>query len=80
MLERVKRRLVDDWRQAWRWWSVQLHLAGTVLASLLLLVPQMPAEMQALLPPRLRLVLVGVWAVAGLAARLVKQGGSNATR
>lgn len=75
LLARLRARLVDDWRSAWRWWSTWMHVAGTAAAGLLLLTPSMPAEVQALVPVQYRALAIGAWAVAGLLARLVKQNG-----
>ena len=73
LFDRIAARLEDDWRSAWRWWSVQMHVVGTLVAALLIMVPSMPPELQQLLPTPARAGLVAVWAMAGLAARLVKQ-------
>jgi len=56
---RVRASLVDDWRDAWRWWSMRLIAIGAAYHSLLLLVPadqllwlwsMLPGETRALLP------------------------------
>jgi hypothetical protein len=75
IVERVRARLVDNWTSAWRWWSNWMHVVGTTLAGLLLLVPAMPLEVQAMVPLRYRVLAIGVWTLAGFAARLVRQGG-----
>ena len=73
MMDLLKARLVDDWREASRWWSVRLNALGAILLPLLTMVPSMPAEVQALLPPALRALLVALWCVASIAARLWAQ-------
>lgn len=69
----LKQRLVDDWHGMLRWWSVRMTLIGGLLATLLSLMPSMPAEVQAALPIRYRLVLVAVWALAALLSRVLQQ-------
>jgi hypothetical protein len=69
----MKPRLVEGWRAAWRWWSMQLHVVGTLLASALLLVPTMPQEVQDLIPPGWRAVAIGLWFAAGVLARITEQ-------
>lgn len=73
LFERLRARLVDDWREASRWWSVRINAAGAVLLPLLTMVPSMPAEIQALLPPTLRAVLVAAWCITAIGARLFVQ-------
>jgi hypothetical protein len=69
----LKERLVDDWRQATKWWSVRINALGAILLPLLMMVPSLPAEVQALFPPQLRAVLAALWCVAAIAARLIAQ-------
>lgn len=73
MLEKLKDRLVDDWCHMARWWSVRMTALGGLLSSLLIMVPAMPAEIQALLPPAARVVIVALWAAASIYARVHKQ-------
>jgi hypothetical protein len=69
----LKNRLVDDWRQASHWWSVRMNAIGALLLPVVTLVPSMPVEVQALLPPAARAVLVALWCVASIAVRLIAQ-------
>jgi hypothetical protein len=71
-------KLVDGWQRAWRWYSVQMHALGTIVLGMLLLTPQMPTEIQAIVPMKLRAVLIGLWALGGLYARVHKQPGGSA--
>lgn len=69
----VRARLVDDWREASRWWSVRINAVGVVLLPLLQMVPEMPAPIQALLPPGARAIVAGLWCVVAIGARLFAQ-------
>lgn len=75
----VSARLVDNWRDAWRWASVRLAILGGALVAVLANAPgaareifdQLPAEVRATLP---------VWAPVLITAlpilvRLIKQKG-----
>lgn len=64
---------VDNWRKAMKWWSVRMNLIGAALLPLLMLVPQMPAEIQALLPPAVRAIAAGLWCVINIIVRLKAQ-------
>lgn len=74
-MEEKKSRLVDDWRSAWKWASMWLHVIGTTVLGLFVLIPAMPKELQALIPAQWQAAVVAVWFIAGIAARLVKQRG-----
>lgn len=65
-----KPRVVNDWRHAWRWWSVQIGAAAALFGTL-------PADQQAALlalvgmrPDQLPLVL----GLAFMIGRLAQQG------
>lgn len=72
-MEWLKARLVDDWRNAWRWWSVRWNALGTVLLPLLTAVPAMPAEVQAMLPLKARALAAGLYMLVGIAFRVTQQ-------
>jgi hypothetical protein len=72
----MKIRLVPDWSKALRWWSVQLHLAATGFLAVYALVPSVPPEIAAIIPPAYRAPLLALWAVLGLAARVIEQRSS----
>lgn len=72
-LARRRPALVADWRQAWRWFSVQLHAFATTMLIVLQIAPVMPAEVQQMIPQPWGALLTGAWALLGLYARLVKQ-------
>lgn len=77
LLRTLNARFVQGWASAWRWWSVRLHVIATAAVALLLLVPSMPAEVQALVPPAWRAVAIGLWLIAGLLVRVWKQNGNG---
>ena len=74
----IKDRLVDDWRSAWKWVSVQLAVVGSLLIGWFLAYPEtilstlnmLPAELRPWCPPA---VSFGLFVLV-LAARLWKQG------
>lgn len=66
-------RLVEGWRSAWRWASVWLHVIGTAVLGLFLMIPAMPQEIQRALPLKWQAVAVAIWFALGIAARLIKQ-------
>lgn len=68
-------RLVEDWREAWRWWSVQMHLLASMVLMAVQLVPAMPGELQAIIPQPWGAVVTALWTLLGLYARVAKQRG-----
>lgn len=73
LLARLDARLVDGWRHAWRWWTVQLHIAATALLTLVVNVGALPPDMVKLVPQPWANLLLGVWGFLGLLARLWPQ-------
>lgn len=77
MLEKLEAKLVNNWRNAWKWWSMRLNLIASVAVAYLLSSPelilttlnQLPPEMRAFFPPAIGFVLFAV--VAGV--RIWKQ-------
>lgn len=65
-------KLVDDAKQAWRWFSMW---ALGVLAALPLVWAELPPETHALIPDAVRPWIITAVALAGIAGRLVRQGG-----
>lgn len=63
-------KLVDDARQAWRWFSIW---ALGALGALPVIWTQIPPESQALIPPEWRPWVLLVIALAGIAGRTIKQ-------
>ena len=74
MIDKFDKWFVADWRQCWRWLSVHAHLIGTAVLGIVLLAPSLPDEVQAVVPVKWRALVLAVWAVLGLLARLKKQG------
>lgn len=64
-------KLVSDWRQAWRWFSIQIF----VLAGALPLVwAQLPPDAKAMLPETWEPWVLAALAVAGIVGRVIDQG------
>ncbi len=51
---RLRARLVDDWCQAWRWWSIRAAALFGVVATYLLAAPETLVQVIAMLPAELR--------------------------
>ncbi len=47
-------RLVDNWRTAWRWWSIRLAALLGFVATYLLAAPETLVQVINTLPPELR--------------------------
>lgn len=69
MIDWLKSHLVDDVRDAWKWFSTW---AFAVLAVLPIAWPQVPSDLKAALPADV-LPYLSALAFAGLVLRLVKQ-------
>lgn len=72
----LDRWLVPCWRQSWGWFSIHMHVIGTAVLALAVAVPSLPDTVQALIPLKWRVVILGIWGLLGLLARLKKQGAS----
>ncbi len=78
----VAARLVDDWRDAWKWASVRLAALGGILTAILVASPdfakelwdQLPAEIRATAPTWLPVLVTAL----PIIVRLYKQGKSDA--
>lgn len=62
--------LVYDWREAWRWFSVQ---ALAIIAVLPIVWPALPADVRAWVPPEWQPWILVALAIGGIAGRLVDQ-------
>lgn len=75
MLEWLKNRLVDDWRDSWRWWSVRFGSAGWTILALVEALRQawiyVPPSLYPYLP--FGRYLAGAFFAAGLISRFLKQ-------
>ena len=63
-------RLVEGWRKAWRWYSVQ---ALSLLALLPVIWTELPADAKAFIPPSWQPWILAALAVAGMVGRLWPQ-------
>lgn len=63
-------KLVENWRNAWRWFSVQCL---AILAVMPFVWGSLPADAKAFLPDSLEIWVFVVLAIAGIAGRLVDQ-------
>ncbi len=63
-------RLIPDWRDAWRWFSVQ---ALAVLALLPVVWPTLPPQVHAWVPEEWRPWIIVALAIGGIAGRLIDQ-------
>jgi hypothetical protein len=92
MLEKLKARLVADWRDASHWWSVRMNALGAILYPLLISVQAMPPEarrvqainalplpeeVQAIFPLKYRALAAGLFSLAALLARVWAQKKPN---
>lgn len=74
----MKIKLIEEWRSAWRWWSMRLAAVGSIAVAYVLAYPDillstlnaLPPEMRAVFPPAIGFVLFALVSIA----RLVKQG------
>ena len=74
-------KLIPDWKQAWKLWSVQLGTAGMALQTAFLTWGELPLTMwnmlpdvlQDLVPARFAFLLPVVFFAAGGVARLINQ-------
>lgn len=81
MLKAIKVRLVDGWRQAWRWWSVRLNAIGLIILSWVQFDPvgalgvwnMMPHPVRMVLPSNFVMLAGLVLFALSMIARLVKQ-------
>ncbi len=62
--------LIPDWRQAWRWFSVQ---ALALLVALPLVWVSLPADAKAFLPDSFEPWVLVLVAIGGLVGRLIDQ-------
>lgn len=68
-------KLVDDWKDSWKWISTNCMMVATALQGTWLALPD---DMKIELPKHLVNIMTIVVLVAGFAGRLVKQGSGDA--
>lgn len=66
----MKLTLVEEWRSAWRWISVNCMVAAGALQGAWLFIPE---DMKATVPPGVLQWVTGALMVVGFIGRLVKQ-------
>lgn len=80
-LDGIRDRLVENWRSAWRWWSLRLNALGLLILGFVQFDPvgalfvwnMMPSHVRAFLPSNF-LLYVGLALFAlSMIARMVKQ-------
>jgi hypothetical protein len=72
MLARLQAKLVADWREAWRWSSVRLHLIAAAVGLLYEAMPVLDPSIAAMLPAQRQAKAIGLYALIGLILRLTK--------
>jgi hypothetical protein len=78
MLDPIRKRLVDDWRQAWRWSTVRFHALMLLLAGVYEIMPALSPQIAAMLPAAHQAKAIGVYALIGLLLRLTKMKSNGA--
>ena len=73
MWGKLEGRLIADYRTICKLWSVRWAALGTFLLPIMTVVPSLPAEVQALLPPTVRVIVTGVWSMVYIALRVWPQ-------
>ena len=75
-------KLIDNWKEAWKFWSVQLGVLGTVVTSVLLASPDaamvawntFPEEFKQFIPPHwMPFIGVGIFACSMIARVIAQQ-------
>ncbi len=75
LLQRRNMKLVSDWKQAWKWISVNCMVIATAVQGAWMYIPD---DMKAEVPHNIVHILTMLLLVLGLAGRLIKQGGTDA--
>lgn len=74
-------KLIDNWKESWRFWSMRLAALGTAIATVLVASPEaayttwsvLPQEVKEMLPPEWTpLIGIGIFACS-MVARVIKQ-------
>lgn len=68
----IEARLVDGWRDAWRWSSMRLHAFMLLWSAVYALAPALPPEIAAVIPSPFRPWALAGYALLGLAARVTQ--------
>ena len=70
----MKLKLIEDWRKAWRWFSVNAMLLAVAIQGTWL---QLPDDMKASIPPALVSYSTIALLAFGVLGRLLKQGNKD---
>ena len=69
--------MIDNWKKAWRFWSLRLQAAGIILLAFPELLINawifLPAELKSMLPAEYASIVGITLIVLGMIARLIKQ-------
>ncbi|QDX29542.1 DUF7940 domain-containing protein [Dickeya poaceiphila] len=64
-------KIIEDWKQAWRWFSVHaLAISGAIPAMWV----SLPDEFKTAIPAGAMSIITAVVAVAGIVGRVIQQG------
>lgn len=63
-------KLVDDWRKAWKWFSVHALILAGILPTVWL---ELPPDLKSSIPPGTMSAIAAVIAACGVIGRLVSQ-------
>jgi hypothetical protein len=74
----LKERLVSDWCEATRWWSVRWNALGAILLPLMTMTPDMPSAIRDMFPSPVRATVAGLWCLTAIGFRLWSQKKPNA--
>ncbi len=61
-------KLVENWKQSWRWWSIRLAAIGAAITGTLIVAPESILQAWALLPADMRASLEAYRGYIALAA------------
>lgn len=64
-------KLVDDWKDAWKWISVNCMIIATAIQGAWMYIPD---DMRTAIPSGIVNIVTLILLAAGIAGRLVKQG------
>lgn len=64
-------KLVDDWKKAWKWFSVHALILAGLIPSVWI---ELPADLKSSIPAGAMSAITAVIALCGVIGRLVSQG------
>ena len=73
ILDNIRARLVDDCTRWWKLLSIQVHLAAVGYLALYEIMPSLDDSIAKLLPTPFQSAAFGIYAVLGIASRLIAQ-------